>query len=248
MVELMNVKDLDRYYERLNIGISMSTMWSTLQTKSEYGSDKSEKGYQQVGRTMAGNIARGLQLNPDLAEVLTMCKGAFFPIKGKQGKKCIMQYMKEHNMQMSEADLARNFIEYDLEQSGNVITPEFDGLLRELFDETTPPRTPEVQIARICSESIEGIKRIENNSTLKPVDLLYSFSKDIENESIKAGKPTPSAKLQTMLQRVPPETDEISDEERRKIYEDLDTFVAYAEENKFDGIYSYIASDDFDRQ
>ena len=60
MIQLMNVKDNKKYYERLNIGITMSNMWNSLQTKSEVGLDKSEKGYQQIAKTMAGNIARGL--------------------------------------------------------------------------------------------------------------------------------------------------------------------------------------------
>ena len=43
MIQLMNVKDNKKYYERLNIGITMSNMWNSLQTKSEVGLDKSEK-------------------------------------------------------------------------------------------------------------------------------------------------------------------------------------------------------------
>ena len=36
-------KLIRKYYERLKIGITMSNMWNSLQTKSEVGLDKSEK-------------------------------------------------------------------------------------------------------------------------------------------------------------------------------------------------------------
>ena len=83
MVQLVNVKNNQEYYERLNVGITMSNMWNSLQTKSEVGLDKSEKGYQEMAKIMAGNIARGLHLNVDLSEVLTMCLCSFFPAYGE---------------------------------------------------------------------------------------------------------------------------------------------------------------------
>ena len=57
MGNLIQVKNLDEYYAKLNIGVSMSKMWNTLQSKAEYSSNRSEKGYQQVAKTMAGNIS-----------------------------------------------------------------------------------------------------------------------------------------------------------------------------------------------
>ena len=66
MGNLIQVKNLDEYYAKLNIGVSMSKMWNTLQSKAEYSSNRSEKGYQQVAKTMAGNIARALGLNVDI--------------------------------------------------------------------------------------------------------------------------------------------------------------------------------------
>ena len=45
MGNLIQVKNLDEYYAKLNIGVSMSKMWNTLQSKAEYSSNRSEKGY-----------------------------------------------------------------------------------------------------------------------------------------------------------------------------------------------------------
>ena len=144
----------------------MSKMWSTLQSKSEYGSNRSEKGYQLVAMTMAGNIARKLNINPDLAETLTMCRGAYFPAYGQEGKKVIMEYLKKHNINISESDLAREYVEYDLSQSGNVIAPEFDEMLRALFNENDTSNIPEVDLAKICSKTISDVKLVEQSSTI----------------------------------------------------------------------------------
>lgn len=245
MVELRSVNDLNKYFERLNIAITMSPMWNALQSKTEYGSDKSEKGYQLVAKSMAANIARGLNLNVDLAEVLTMCKGVFFPVKGEQGKKCILQYMKQNNIQMTESDLAVAFVEYDLSQNGNIVTPELDALLKSVFNEQGETKVPEVQVARICNEVIEGVKRIERYSTIPQVDLLYGISKDVEHASIEQGKPTIGERTQRMFNATPRGDDtELPTEIREKIYSDLDTFIAFSNGNAINGICEYIGSDD----
>ncbi len=240
----MKVKDLDKYYEKLNIGISMSKMWNTLQSKAEYGSDKSEKGYQQVAKTMAGNIARGLGGNADLAEILTMCQGSYFPAYGEKGKAVIMQYLEEHGLPITESELARKYIEYDLAQSGNIITTEFDELLKELFDRGQATKTQEVQIARICEQTIADIKKIEQLSTMNQVDLLYRVSKDVEQCSIEAGVPKQSQKVKEMLKLLPETQIELGEKEKQKIYADLDSFMNFAGENKWEGIYEYIGTDE----
>lgn len=240
MIQLMNVKDNKKYYERLNIGITMSNMWNSLQTKSEVGLDKSEKGYQQIAKTMAGNIARGLKLDPNLAECLTMCYGSFFPAYGTEGKKVIMQFMRDKGIEMSESDLARNYIEYALYNSGNVITPEFDQYLQELFDYSKEPITPEVKLARLCGKTLDSIKKIEMCSNINQVDLLYALTKDVENNCINSGRLVNSRKLQELLKGVPEHSVELSDVKKKKIYEDVSILMEYADGEPIDGIYDYI--------
>lgn len=246
MISLMQVKDLDKYYEKLNIGVSMSKMWNTLQSKAEYGSDRSEKGYQQVAKTMAGNIARGLGANVDIAEILTMCQGSYFPAYGEEGKNVIMQYLKDHGLNITESDLARKYVEYDLAQSGNIITPEFDRLLQELFDRSKKPTTPEVQIAQVCGETIADVKLIEEMSKINQVDLLYKVSKDVEQYSIDAGVPMQSQKVKEMLKSLPERKQMIGETEKQKIYADLDTFIEFAGEEKLEGVYEYIGTDELE--
>lgn len=245
MIRLMKVNDNEKYYERLNIGIAMSNMWNSLQTKSEIGLDKSEKGYQQIAKTMSGNIARGLNLDSNLAECLTMCYGSFFPAYGNCGKKAIMQFMKEHGIEMSEADLAKNYIEYDLYSSGNVITPEFDQYLQELFNSSKELKTPEVKLARLCGQTLSSIKKIEMNSRINQVDLLYAITKDVEENCIRTGKLVESPKLKEMLKSIPNnETETLSDEMIKNIYSDLSSFMEYADGDKINGIYEYIGTDE----
>lgn len=244
MIRLMNVKDSDKYYERLNIGITMSNMWNSLQTKSEVGLDKSEKGYQQIAKTMAGNIARGLNLNSNLAECLTMCYGSFFPAYGSEGKRVVMQFMQDKGIEMSEGDLARNYIEYDLYSSGNTITPEFDQYLKELFDSSEEPKTPEVQLARLCGKTLDSIKKIEMFSKINQVDLLYALTKDVEKECMSSGQLVESRKIQEMLERVPSYSIGISDETREEIYSKLSMFMEYADGERINGIYDYIGANE----
>lgn len=244
MIKLMSVKDNKAYYERLNVGITMSNMWNSLQTKSELGLNKSEKGYQLIAKAMAGNIARGLNLDPNLAECLTMCYGSFFPAYGKEGKKVIMQFLRDKGIEMSESDLARNYVEYDLYDSGNVITPEFDKYLQELFDDSRKPITPEVQVARLSAKTLSSIKRIEMNSKINKIDLLYAITKDVENNCINSGELVESLKLREMLQNVPERTIELSNDIKKKIYEELSTFIEFVDGEPINGIYEYIGTDE----
>ena len=216
----MNVKDNKKYYERLNIGITMSNMWNSLQTKSEVGLDKSEKGYQQIAKTMAGNIARGFNLDPNLAECLTMCYGSFFPAYGNEGKKVIMQFMRDKGIKMT------------------------DRYLQELFDDSKNAVTPEVQLARLVGQTLSSIKRIEMFSKINQIDLLYAVTKDVENNCINSRRLVQSPRLQEMLQSVPEHNIEISNTTINKIYEDLTTFTKFADGELINGIYEYIGTDE----
>ena len=246
MIRLNKVKDLDKYFERLKIGISMSNMWNTLQTKSEFGSNKSEKGYQLVAMSMAGNIARKLNMNSDLAEILTMCKGSFFPAYGNEGKKTILEYLKKHNINITEADLARQYIEYDLTQSGNVITPEFDEMLKALFEDDYETTVPEVELAKICSKTIEDLKLIDFASNINQTDLLYKVSKDVEKKSVEAKKPIYSENLQKLLSLAQIDKKDITEEKKNIIRENLEIFIEDAGTDVLNGVYEYIGTDEIE--
>lgn len=245
MVNLTNVSNLDEYYEKLNYAISMSNMWNTLETKSEYGASKSERGYQMIARSMAGKIANSLHLNQNLAQILTTCNGTFFPTYGQAGKKAVLQYLKDNNIQISESELAKEFIEMQLTREGNKITPEFDSMLTELFDYSSNPTTPEVQVARICAKTIDSVKRIEQLSSINQVDLLYNISKDTVESCGKSGKPVLSEKLQELLKLVPNvEPSELTEEQKAHLYRNIDVFHDYyKDDSKLKSACRFIAAD-----
>ncbi len=248
MISKENVSDLKRYYEKLRIGVNMSTMWNSLQRKAEYGSDRSEKGYQLVAANMAESIARELQLDPNLAAILTMCRGSFFPAYGKEGKKAIMEYLAQHNIDISEADLARTFVEHNLSSIGTLIIPDFDEKLQELFNDEIEPKTPEVQVAKVCCRTMEDVKKIEGVANIDQTNLLYRISKDVEKCSIEANYPTDSAKLKELVSSIPEkEEPTLSEEKKQKIFSVLDSFIKNSSKGELDGICEYIAIRELDR-
>ncbi|MDD8049441.1 MAG: hypothetical protein PHH04_07620 [Thomasclavelia sp.] len=242
MLKLIEVKDKEEYFRKLNVGISMSKMWNSLQTKSEVGLGKSEIGYQMVSKVMAGNIARGLGLNADLAECLAMCQGVFFPAYGKEGKKVVLQFMEENGMEMSEADLGRNFVIYDLHRTHNIISTDFDQKLHELFASNSMAKTPEVELARFCGKIIDEIKEIEMNTNVTQADYMYKTVKEIVNECIESGKLVQNENLIKSLKEITKIEYTLSDKQRDEIYNRIMSLSKIYKSEKMAGIYEFIGA------
>ena len=107
--------------------------------------------------------------------------------------------------------------------------------------------TPEVQIAQICGDTIEDVKLIEEASQINQVDLLYRVSKDVEQSSIEAGVPMQSQKIKEMVKSIPESNKRMGEAEEHQIYADLDTFIKFAGEDKLEGVYEYIGTDELER-
>lgn len=237
MIEPMVVIDNEKYFENLKLRIELSNMWNSLQNKFEFGLNKSEKGYQELARIMAKNISRGLDLNVNLAEILTMCIGSFFPSYGNKGKKIILEYMNEKQIEMSESDLAINYIEYDLYSSGNIISIDFDKYLKELFDDNA--YTDEVKVARFCNNIINLIKQMEIHSTIKS-DKLYEITQKIERECISKKSLEKNDGIKQLEETInKKDVEEIPLVIKKKIYKKLDAFIKY-NNNNLNGICEYI--------
>ena len=229
------------YYAKLNVGIGFSKMWNSLQEKSDYGRGKSERGYQLVAKTMAGNIARAIGADANLAEALTMCKGSYFPSYGKAGKKVILHYLRDRQIQISEQEFARSFVEFDMQKSGLIISKKFHQMLGQLFgNETDVPI--EVQIARVCSKTMEDIKNVEDFSKIDKVNLIYKVSQDVEQESKKAGKPVESPKLSELVSTIDIPALVIGKREKESIYEKLDKFRNLNMDEPMKGVYEYMST------
>ncbi len=242
MIELTDVKDKEEYYHKLNVGIAMSKMWNSLRAKSELGLEKSEMYYQLVSTVMAGNIARGLDLDADLAECLTMCQGSFFPIYGKAGKKIVMQYIEENGIEISEPNLAREFVEYDLNRTRNIISIDFDKNLQELFAVNDIATTAEVKLARFCGETIEYIKELEMNSTISQTDFVYITVRDIMRNCIKSGKLVGNESLQEHLNGITKKEYKLSDDKREEVYNRITSLSKLYKKGIMAGVYEFIGA------
>lgn len=242
MIELVDVKDKEEYYRKLNVGISMSKMWNSLQTKSEVGLGKSEKGYQLVSRVMAGNIARGLGLDAELAECLAMCRGAFFPSYGKAGMKIVLQYMKENGMEMSGADLGRCFVEYDLHRTRNIISIDFDQKLQELFAHDKTSKTYEVELAKFCWKIVGYIKEIEMNSKVVEADFMYKTVRSVVRDCIESGKLVERQGLQEYARGIPKREFTVSENQRDEIYHRITSLSRIYKTENMSGVYEFIGA------
>ena len=152
MEEKIDYKDLKKKLQR-------SLMWQFLREKSEYGSNMSERGFQQICVDNAGMLAYKLGLNDALVESLAICKGSYFPIYGKAGKIAIQEYLEGKGVNKTDNELGLNFVKYDMKESGMSYSHEFESYLKELFsDNAKNSSKPEVRIVAICYELMELIK------------------------------------------------------------------------------------------
>lgn len=228
-------------FEEFKLQMEISSIWNTLQSKSEYLSAASEKGYQTVAALTARRLAHILKADADLSEALTMCKGACFPINGKAGKNCMMDYLDEKGISVSETMLGTNFIKYHLNRRKDVVTPEIEAMLMELFDDEKESDIIEVQIAKFSHQLIEDIKKVQRSGKKYKGNLLYDVNEDIIDQCEKTGKLEYGSLLLELLDGVKDKEVELSKEEHDRLYKLLDKCMNEFQEN---GIYNFIALPD----
>ncbi|MCD7839029.1 MAG: hypothetical protein LUG46_00220 [Erysipelotrichaceae bacterium] len=227
--------------EEFKLGMEISSVWDTLQSKSEYLSAASEKGYQSIAASAARRIAHILKVDADLSETLTMCKGSYFPINGKAGKKCMMEYLDEKGISVSEAKLGTDFIKYHLNRRKEAVTSEIEVMLMELFDDEKEADIIEVKIAKFCHQAIEDIKKVQKSGKKYEGNLLYDVTEDIIDQCDKTKKLEYGSLLLKLLDGVEDKEVELSKEEHDRLYKLLDKFMNEFQEN---GIYNFIACPD----
>jgi len=176
-MERYEVKNFDTYLQRLNKNIENTIMWKKLQEKSEYGSDRSEKGYQKAAILKASRYARNLGLDIDKTELLTKLLGSYFPSQGEEGKKIIREYINQH-MDISEPEFIANYIEYDLDSSGHMLAKGLREMIIELYDDSKVSDISEIQLAKLCHEIAETLKHADRESR----DNMRQADKQIESE------------------------------------------------------------------
>lgn len=177
----------EKYLDGLNEKFDTTILWNTLQGKSEYGTDQSEKGYQKVAAVKASMMARKLGLNEERASFYTKCLGAAFPAFGKEGRKRVEEYAVAYDLPYDEKETMASVIEESLSQSGRFVVEGLREVLLELFDETKDSSIKEIELAKLCHEQMEILKNLDRTSRDKFNEGEKRLDEEIEKNIKKLG-------------------------------------------------------------
>ena len=130
-VQIRNVKDTDRYWERLSVNLSYLNRF--LRGKAEYGSEADESGVQRGVLFAAEQMAKEHDLNVNLVSALCRAVALCFPTRGLAELAVIKEFINKNNMAISLETLETDAIEYAVDRSGSTVTPELDTILRKYY-------------------------------------------------------------------------------------------------------------------
>lgn len=194
-------KELQEYYEELNTLISFMPIYKSLQSKFDYGNHISEMPYQLSARTLAGRLARVLNAYEDKAEVLTCLSSCYFPVYGEAGKKVLHQYLEDKGILISDEDLARTIIEYQIDECHIQITKELDNELKDVFAKVPAKNISlEAEIARFVQDIIKKVKMIERFSQMNEDKFIYHINLEIIEATKQNERLTSSPRLEKLYQ------------------------------------------------
>lgn len=106
---------------------------------------------------------------------------------------------------MTEEQLAVAFIEDESLWNGKYLSPKMKVMIGYLFDKSKEPELPELRIARLCSEIMEGIKRVSKAGVTTMSDSMWHISQDVIDSCKQEGRLTRGALLDEYLVQLPDE-------------------------------------------
>lgn len=225
-VNLYNIKPekSDSYFERLKFNMEISPVFGMLRGKAESGRSRSERGYQIVAATTAAQLARALGCSEDKAAALSMAAGTYFPKYGQEGLKAVKEYVTEKELDLDPETLGIDMIEFLMHDRGEIISVEFDRMLREYFSGT--PVTDEVRIVRFVQQAIIDIKKAEVFYGGDPGKLFYDVTSEMVRSTKDTGQLSRGSILESFDEQIsgysfPP----LNVEERTDVFENLDRFI-----------------------
>lgn len=186
--------DWNSPYRELEKELKNSLAWRFLQEKYEYGLPFAERGFQTVVVDNVKRIAeRVLDLDPCLAACLAMYKGMFFCGYGKAGFNAVKEFMANHNIQISDSELFKKFIEYNDKESfmdtEEFMTDDFCKMVESVFSEDAlKSDVEEVKLAYICHEMMDKVKPAMKISHQYWSDLEYKCADLLKSECEKHNK------------------------------------------------------------
>ena len=152
----MNVKDIDQYWQRLSKDLSY--VFHFLQRKAEFGSCVSESGVQRIVLFTAQKIAREYNLNVNLVSALCQAVALCFPTRGFAELSVIKEFIKRNNIEITLDTLEIDAIEYDIYESGLIVTPELDILLHKYY--SNDESIPEVNLVRFLQKYLNMNRKL----------------------------------------------------------------------------------------
>ncbi|MBQ7653418.1 MAG: hypothetical protein IJS93_03510 [Clostridia bacterium] len=217
-------EDFEDYLNEQNQDFENTTVWNTLQGKSEYGSTKGEKGYQRIAALKARLTAKKLGLNEERAAFYTKCLGSAFPAFGKEGEKRIEEYALSHELPFDEVELYSSVIEESLDSSGGFVFEGLREILLELFDKTKDSVIKEVELAKLYHEQMEILKIFDSISKEKYVEGEKFLDEEIEKNIDKIGIIGCKKQLIDYKKGIKAEIPSMTKEEKERYYKALDNY------------------------
>lgn len=238
MINRYDVEDFDKYLRTINKYFNDAIMWRKLQEKFEYGSNRSEKGYQQVASLSAKDLARKLGHSEEKTELFVKILGSYFPQYGEEGKNCIREFLAENKIEISEPELASSFVENDLDNSGFMIASGLKEVLVELFDFEKNSGENEIELAKLYHVVTELLKSIYSHSREKYKEYMNHFDEElltnIKQNGIYNYRKIVEKKVKLIKQNSEKMSESEKEEYKNKIYSYTKTF-------KDEGLYRFIS-------
>lgn len=218
----------EKYLDNLNDKFGTSILWNTLQGKSEYGSGKSEKGYQKIASAKASGAAMKLGLNEERTAFYTKCLGAAFPAFGKGGKKLIEEYAFDNDLYFDEIETMASVVEESFSQSGKFVVEGLREILLELFDASKDSTVKEIELAKLYHEYAEILKIFDSVSRDKFFEGEKFLDNLIETKIAEAGIIGCKKELATYKNSLEIKPKEMTAEGKENYFKCIDQYKEYS--------------------
>lgn len=218
----------EKYLDGLNEKFDTTIAWNTLEGKAEYGTVKSEKGYQSRAAFKAASMAREIGLNEERTSFFVKCLGAAFPAFGKQGIQCVEEYAIIHDISYDKKETMASVIEESLAQSGRFVVEGLRDYLLELFDVSADSGIDEIELAKLFHIQMEMLKILDRSSSEEYEEGERLLDEEIPERIKEIGIVGAKNQLMEELKSAPAPIEVITEEEKEHCFKRMDEFREYS--------------------
>ena len=178
-------ENVSRYYEIMQERFERGIITQHLQFRAEAGSTRSERGYQKIGASTCGRIARALGCSEARTTVLCQAVGLYFPNYGQEGIRAVKRYIKERGLHLDPEMLGRDAVLYSVHSIRWPIIGHFYRSVQSYF---AGESDPEIDIVRLVQETIKKVKIAEHFYEGYAGDLLFDVSQELVHLAEETGR------------------------------------------------------------